>query len=173
MDRSIQTRVERTVSRAIRRTLAIVILLSMLPLNAAAEEGNGPKPKPPEKELVSSTGLYLGRLVRVDEKFRFIFVSPLSGNGHRRTFYLDSRTLLREMRKPVKKERLVPGRRVGIRFLREDDVAVAEGVFLIVGEVNPRDFQMPKKKRKKEEGEKEKEKAGGHGAAPPKKSGGH
>ena len=138
---------------------------------------NAEKGKAQEKELIASSGLYLARVVSVDPKFRYLFVSPLAGDGHRMTFYLDKRTIYRQARKPVNPEKVLPGRRVGIRYIREDDIAYAEGVFLIEGEVNPRDLQMPKKKRKPAEGGAEKkegkEKAADHGAAKKPSGGGH
>lgn len=161
-----------------RRIIALAACVLAFAVSSARAE-NGAKGQKPKPELIASTGLFLGRLVEIDEKYRFIYVSPLNGRGYRHTFYLDPRTLYREQRKPTKREEMRPGRRVGVRYVREDDLAYAEAVFLIVGEVNPRDLQMPKKKRKKPEGgEAEKEKkeggGGGHGGGAPKKpSGGH
>ena len=137
-------------------TLFALAFLFSVPA-AHSEEPKKDKTEP--KILVATSGLYLGRVVEVDEKRRFVFVKPLNGGGSRKTFYLDELTLLREQRKRADWKALVPGRRVGIRFVREDDIAYAEGVFLIVNEINPREFEMPKKRKKKddESGEKKEE----------------
>ncbi|MFN8389020.1 MAG: hypothetical protein U0136_01870 [Bdellovibrionota bacterium] len=142
-----------------------------LPVSPLRAEEPSPKQKAdkkgePVEELLATSGLYLGRIVELDPAGRFIYVRPLEGVGPRRTFYLDAGTLLREQRKRIELKDIEPGRRVGIRYVSEGDIAYAEGVFLIIGEVNPRDLQMPKKKPKVVPGEaegkeKKAEKSGG------------
>ena len=139
-----------------------------------------PKLAGPAKDTPAWSGLFLGRIISVDPKYRYLFVKPLEGNARRRSFYLDRRTLYREKRKQIPKTHVLPGRKVGIRYVRENDIAYAEGVFLFDKDINPREFEMPKKKVEKKEGA-EGEKPAGHGeakkaeAAPAKKpaSGGH
>jgi len=152
------------------------LLCFLLPLNSVIAESESPKPKNPpaeQKEIPAWSGLYLGRIISVDPKFRYLFVKPLEGTAKRRSFYLDKRTLYREKRKKIPKSNVRTGRKVGIRYIREGDIAYAEGVFLFDGDINPREFEMPKKKVEKKEASAEGEKGEAKKPEAAKASGGH
>ena len=130
------------------------------------------KPTVRRKDAEGASGLYFGKIEWVDEKYRALFLKPLEGNAARRTVYLDRATIYRQNRKPLSRTKLEVGQKVGVRYLREDDITYAEGVFLFDDTPDEKDFEMPVKKRapteaKKEGGEHGAPKGGAHGAAKP------
>jgi hypothetical protein len=130
------------------------------PAGNAKTTGSGKDKKAEPEDVISTSGLYLGRVLVKDHKGRFLYVRPLEGSGERRTFYLDRYTLYRVERKKKSLEDVRVGNRVGIRYVSSGDLSYAEGVFVILGEINPRDLQMPKKRYKlppKENSEEKKE----------------
>lgn len=145
---------------------------------APAAYSSSEKPVAPPVDVA---GLYLGRILALDAARRFIYVVPASEGVSRKRFYLDQRTLYRRGKKRAKFSDLDIGTKVAIRFFARDDLAIADGIFIVEGEFNPSDYKMPAKKvLKKEGGGGHEQKEGGHGdkkqAAPKaekKPSGGH
>ena len=168
---------------------AISLFLTVLSQEVAAEEKaaadkvteeNGSEKKGKDEVQYGLTGLLLGRLSYIDPQKRMVYVKPLKDGQSRRTFYLDRRTIYRREKARIKWEDLTIGKKVGIRYLSERGLSLAEGVFLIPGEVELAHLQMPKKKPTTPPAGAEKKAEGGHGAAKPaapakpaaKKSGG-
>ena len=129
-------------------TAALVLLASdaLADSKPHASSEKSSKPKTETKEVIARDGLYLGRIVLIDKKGRYIFVRPFEGQSSRRTFYLDKQTIYRKDGQSVTLAKFHIGSTVGVRFVSEGGISYAEGVFLIEGEINPQQLQMPKKK---------------------------
>ena len=125
------------------------------PSDAKGGESKGGESKPgaakgeekkPPKERPGLSGLYLGTVEVFDPAHRFIFLRALTGHNPRRTFYLDARTIFRKKRERISADEVRVGQKVGVRYLSANHLALAEGIFVIPGEIELRDLQMPKKK---------------------------
>lgn len=144
-------------------------------------------------------GVILGNLISVEKDY--LYVKPKESELGRMFVYLDSKTLYSKMSNGKlqngKKEEVLEGERVAIRVVMKDGLVLADEVFMVEGDFDPRNRyrkrviakKKPKEGEEKKEGEaKEKDKAkekpksdpnattdeeGGAAAKAPKKKGGH
>ena len=113
----------------------------------AAPSAKKKPPRPPRYATPHDfSGLYYGYILAVDPKKKFIFVMPYEEDLPRRRFYLDSRTIYRRDGKKAKLSDLEIGTRVALRFFARNDLALADGVFIVDGDYDSTQYKMPARK---------------------------
>ena len=127
-----------------------------------------------------SGGLFFGHILFVDPEKKYVFIKPSDRHYPRKLFYLDRRTKVyltgEGKRRKATVEELREGSKTALRYFSRDTLAVADDIYLVSGDFEPRLYQKQLAVKKKTEGEaggekKKAEAAGGHKAGGDKKHG--
>jgi hypothetical protein len=128
-----------------RRSCTIVVVLFLLlscQLALAAE----PTPVPTTSIAPSHTGVFYGHILDIRPDLSAITVKPTDKNlKKRRHFYLDKKTLIKVDGKRSLATELYYGDQVAVRYFGKGDLLVADAVYVVFGEFEPKDYVLKKK----------------------------
>lgn len=122
---------------------------SVLDVNSTAEQDSVYLSDP--KSWRYSAGIFMGHLLHIDPQGQSIFVKPIKQDKPRRTFYLSDKTIFTEIesgdkRKKRRLENFIEGQKVAVRYISEGQTFVADEVFLVKGEFQPKEYEKIRKK---------------------------
>lgn len=132
-----------------------------------AEVKGGETSAPPEAELKFggkySAGVFFGHIITIDSDQRFVFVRPTNRSYARKHFYLDSKTLYTFMEEGKSRKKrlkdLVEGQKVAVRYFSRKNTAIADEVFVVIGEFKPEVYEKRRGARKSVKKKSSKEKS--------------
>ncbi len=100
---------------------------------------------PPPAVQETTVGIYFGFIHVIDTDQKILMVVPIDSRLPRKTFYLDNQTLYQEDKKKIAKTKFHRGQKVAVRYFAEGMTAIADVVFLVSGEFEPRKYRISKR----------------------------
>ncbi len=122
----------------------LTILLFIVQLLARESSGEGEKER--HEPPMTTAGLFYGYLIQVDPNRAHVVVHPADERLPRKKFIIDRQTLFRFHGKRANYDQLQPGQKVAVRFFAEGALAIAEEIFVVVGEFVPHQYRERKKR---------------------------
>ena len=130
------------LNRVLLPSLAVAIFALLGVSSSFSQNQSQDKSK---NQPVVSTGIYYGFVEEIDAKKRAIFVRPAQRGFSRKLFYYDADTNVFLGERLSKVTKIEPSHKVAVKYFASDAIAIADEIFVVFGEFNPR---LYKKKRK-------------------------
>lgn len=114
-----------------------------------AEDSEAGGNKVSKGKLRTTAGIYFGNISYLSVSRLVLTVDPIDVRLPRKTFFLDEQTKYKLEFKRAKINDLRPGDKVAVRYFAEENLAVAEEVFIVLGEFEPAKYRSKEKKKQK------------------------
>ncbi len=166
----------------VTRTLISLIVAVLLGGSALAAPQSDPLPEPaaaptaaptpapkkqskaePQKKAPSFAGIFYGHLIDVQSDRSAITVKPIDKSQSRKRFYLDKSSQVFVDGKRAKPADFYFGDKVAVRYFGLGPYLVADGIYVVFGEFQPKNYIVKKKAVVVKLGEDKAKGEGGHG----------
>lgn len=114
-----------------------------------AEDGDVGGKKISKEKPRTTAGIYFGNISYFSAPRLVLTVDPIDVRLPRKTFFLDEQTKYKLDDKRAKLEDLRPGDKVAVRYFAEENLAVADEIFIVMGEFEPSKYRSKEKKKRK------------------------
>jgi hypothetical protein len=101
------------------------------------------------KEPVQISGVYYGYIQEINPQRHFLFISPIDPALPRKMFFFDAKTIVTEDKIDKEFSVLKQGHKVAVLYFGQDDLFVAEQVFIVTGEFEPKEYRRVRRKKGK------------------------